>query len=69
MPCGRAGFDLGLTGFDPERLQTILARFRPSVPTDPDSVPDTPEQPVTKLGDIWLLGAHRVGCGDATTVY
>jgi DNA modification methylase len=63
----RSGFDLGLTGFDPERLETILAGLRPGVPTDPDAVPDCPEQPVTKLGDVWLLGDHRVGCGDATS--
>jgi DNA modification methylase len=34
--------------------------------TDPDSVPEVPDQPVTRPGDIWLLGDHRVGCGDST---
>ena len=61
-----AGFDLGLTGFDPDQLQTILAGLGSSGLTNPDSVPEVPEQPVTVLGDIWELGDHRVGCGDST---
>jgi DNA modification methylase len=35
--------------------------------TDPDSIPEVPDRPVTRLGDIWLLGDHRVGCGDSTS--
>jgi DNA modification methylase len=35
--------------------------------TDPDSTPEVPDRPVTRLGDIWLLGDHRVGCGDSTS--
>jgi DNA modification methylase len=35
--------------------------------TDPDSVPEVPDQPVTRPGDAWLLGDHRVGCGDSTS--
>lgn len=34
--------------------------------TDPDDIPEVPEEPVTELGDLWLLGDHRVLCGDAT---
>jgi len=34
--------------------------------TDPDDVPEVPEEPTTKLGDVWLLGEHRVMCGDST---
>ena len=62
-----SGFDLDLIGFEPDRLQAILATFGPSGLTDPDSVPEIPDQPATRLGDIWLLGDHRVGCGDSTT--
>jgi DNA modification methylase len=62
-----AGFDLGLIGFDPDQLETILAGLGSSGLTDPDSVPEVPDQPVTRLGDIWLLGDHRVGCGDSTS--
>jgi DNA modification methylase len=62
-----AGFDLGLIGFDPDQLETILAELGSSGLTDPDSVPEVPDQPVSRLGDIWLLGNHRVGCGDSTS--
>ena len=62
-----AGFDLGLIGFDPDQLETILAGLGSSGLTDPDSVPEVPDQPVSRLGDIWLLGDHRVGCGDSTS--
>jgi ParB-like nuclease domain len=63
---GFADFDLGLIGFEPDQLETILAGLGSSGLTDPDSVPEVPEQPVTQLGDLWLLGDHRVGCGDST---
>jgi DNA modification methylase len=62
-----AGFDLGLIGFDPDQLETILAGLGSSGLTDPDSVPEVPEQPVTRPGDVWQLGDHRVACGDSTS--
>ena len=58
-----ADFDLGLIGFEPERLDDILNRSGSNGLTDPDSVPQVPEQPVTRPNDIWLLGGHRIGCG------
>jgi DNA modification methylase len=64
---GSANFDLPLIGFEPERLDDILNRLGSSGLTDPDSVPEVPEQPVTRLSDIWLLGGHRIGCGDSTS--
>ena len=64
---GSTDFDLGLIGFEPDQLETILAGFGSSGLTDPDSVPEVPDQPVTRSGDIWLLGDHRVDCGDSTT--
>ena len=64
---GFTGIDLGLTGFEPDRLEDILAGLGSSGLTDPDSVPQVPEQPVSRLGDLWLLGEHRVGCGDSTS--
>src|SRR6202035_810025 len=63
---GFADFDVNLVGFEPDQLETILASLGSSGLTDPDSVPEVPEQPVTQLGDLWLLGDHRVGCGDST---
>jgi DNA modification methylase len=62
-----AGFDLGLIGFEPDQLEIILAGLGASGLADPDSVPEVPAQPVTRLGDVWLLGDHRVGCGDSTS--
>jgi DNA modification methylase len=61
-----ASFNLDLIGFEPDRLQDILSGLGSSGLTDPDSVPEVPEKPVTRPGDIWLLEDHRVGCGDGT---
>jgi DNA modification methylase len=48
-------------------LNALLAGQRvPEKRTDPDAVPDAPAEPVTVLGDLWLLGPHRLLCGDAT---
>lgn len=64
-----ADFDLSLTAFDEDELAELLADI-PEVPenTDPDTAPPEPEHPVTVPGDTWVLGAHRVRCGDATSV-
>jgi DNA modification methylase len=64
---GFADFDLSLIGFEPDQLETILKGFGSSGLTDPDSIPEGPDRPVTRRGDIWLLGDHRVGCGDSTS--
>ena len=61
------GFDLDLIGFEPDQLETILAGMGSSGLRDPDTVPEVPDQPITRLGDVWLLGEHRVGCGDSTS--
>src|SRR6202011_119580 len=63
---GFAGFALGSIGFEPDQLETVLAGFGTSGLTDPDSVPEVPDQPVTRPGDVWVLDDHRVGCGDST---
>jgi DNA modification methylase len=60
------GSDLDLLGFDERDLQQLLDRLEPAVLADPDDVPPLPEQPITQSGDVWLLGDHRVICGDAT---
>src|SRR4029077_10732752 len=64
---GFGGFDIGLIGFEPDQLETILAAMGSSGLTDPDSVPEVPDHPVARLDDLWLLGDHRVGCGDSTS--
>ena len=61
--------DLSAFFFD-EELQTILdgdATITEGL-TDPDDVPDVPAEPTTKPGDLWLLGRHRLLCGDSTVV-
>lgn len=60
------GSDLDLLGFDERELQQLLDRLDPPVLADPDEVPPLPDEPVTQPGDLWLLGDHRVACGDAT---
>jgi DNA modification methylase len=60
-------FDLSLTGFDPGELENFLAEKTDGL-TDPDAVPETPANPVTVLGDVWLMGKHRLMCGDSTSV-
>ncbi len=60
-------FDLAPIGFSVEELGGIFAEKAEGL-TDPDEVPDEPAEPVTVLGDVWLLGSHRLVCGDSTTV-
>jgi DNA modification methylase len=62
------GVDLDLTGFNFDEIDELLARTEgDSGLTDPDEVPEVPENPVTQPGDAWVLGHHRVLCGDATS--
>lgn len=59
------GFDLSLTGFDPDQLLNLSAMGNTGR-ADPDDAPDPPVIPVSVLGDVWLLGRHRLVCGDCT---
>ena len=61
------GFDLSLIGFDDTELANIFVDKTEGL-TDPDAVPDVPDNPVTVEGDVWLLGKHRVMCGDSTSI-
>ena len=62
------GFALELLGFDPKELGALLEPEVVQGLTDEDAVPDVPEEPKTKLGDIYQLGNHRLMCGDSTNV-
>jgi len=61
-------FDLDLLGFDTGELDELLALgdATPDGQTDPDEIPEPPAQPVSQPGDVWLLGKHRIMCGDST---
>jgi DNA modification methylase len=61
------GFDLSLIGFGDDMLANMLVDETEGL-TDEDAVPDVPENPVTVLGDVWLLGDHRLMCGDSTSI-
>ena len=63
------GFDLGLLGIPEDELDALLAEAedRPEISDDAaDAIPDPPTDPITRPGDIWALGKHRLCCGDAT---
>ncbi len=63
-----AGFDLGLTGFSQEEWEALIAGEEATKDglTDEDAVPEVSETPISKTGDIWILGEHKLLCGDAT---
>ena len=74
-----SGYDLALTGFDDSEIERLLSTSldddttateedtpESSADDDTDDVPDTPAVPVSRQGDIWHLGQHRLICGDAT---
>lgn len=61
-------FDLDLIGFDAKELEKLLEPEQVEGLTDEDAVPDAPEEPKTKLGDIYQLGSHRLMCGDSTSI-
>ena len=61
------GFNLDLTGFSPEEWDALINGDEAKDGlTDDDAVPEVPETPVSKTGDVWVLGEHKLLCGDAT---
>lgn len=63
-------YDMEMTGFDLAELDSILEQDAEGTEglTDDDEVPETPEEPITREGDIWILGKHRLMCGDSLSV-
>ncbi len=64
----QAEYDLSLLGFDEDELAHLLDGDVAEGLTDPDSVPEPPDDPITQRGDIWVLGDHRLMCGDSGSV-
>lgn len=62
------GVDLDLVGFGEEERNALRPEVVNEGLTDEDAVPEPPPEPITKPGDIWLLGKHRLMCGDSTSV-
>jgi DNA modification methylase len=58
------GFDVSLTGFEAAEIDLLIADIVPK-PEPEDTLPLAPDNPVTKLGDLWQLGNHRLFCADA----
>lgn len=62
------GFSMDLTGFSDDELAELLEPEVVEGETDPDQTPEVPVEPITKLGDVWILGNHRLMCGDSTSI-
>lgn len=62
-------FGLDILGFGDEELDALLNPIKETEGlTDEDEVPEPPPEPITKLGDVWILGNHRLMCGDSTSI-
>jgi len=61
------GYDLALTGFGEDEIAKFL-KTGTEGETDPDEVPEEPAEPISKLGDTWIMGGHRLRCGDSTSI-
>jgi len=61
-------FDLDLVGFSDDELAKLLQEPEKEGLTDEDDVPEAPEKPITVEGDVWVLGNHRLMCGDSTSI-
>ena len=62
------GYELELTGFSLDEIDSLKVEEITAGLTDEDAVPEVPETPVSVRGDVWLLGRHRLMCGDSTSI-
>jgi DNA modification methylase len=60
-------FDLGVIGFSADELERLLPSSSVDGLTEADETPEPPDEPTSVAGDVWLLGKHRVMCGDSTS--
>jgi DNA modification methylase len=65
---GELDFDIELLGFDDDFLASLMIEDPGEGLTDEDAVPEPPETPTTVEGDVWVLGNHRLMCGDSTSI-
>ena len=65
---GELDFDIELLGFDDDFLASLMIEEPGEGLTDEDAVPEPPETPTTVEGDVWVLGNHRLMCGDSTSI-
>ena len=65
---GKDGFDIELTGFSLDEIADLQIDEVPEGLTDEEAVPEAPDDPLTVEGDVWLLGNHRLHCGDSTSI-
>lgn len=63
-----ADFDLSLTGFNDEEIANLFPEELPPGCGEEDSIPEISEEAISKRGDIWILGKHRLMCGDSTSI-
>ena len=63
-----AGFDIDLIGFTGDELDALFPTPQNEGLTDEDAVPEVPDVPITVEGDVWILGNHRLMCGDSTSI-
>lgn len=64
---GDLGFDLDVIGFSDEELDELLGNDEQSGESDEDEIPEVEDEPVSRHGDVWILGDHRLLCGDSTS--
>ena len=62
-----ANYDLGLLGFNAEELAKLMDTGVNEGLTDPDEIPEPPDEAVTQPGDLWILGNHRLLCGNSSS--
>lgn len=64
---GDLGFDLDVIGFSDEELDELLGNDEQPGESDEDEIPEVEDEPVSRHGDVWILGDHRLLCGDSTS--